>query len=237
MTAGAAPRSLRAIRQVAANRDRGPGLAAKKLLTLGATGATGRHVVAKALERGFDVTVLVRRPETLGALAQRVRVLTGSVPDDPAAVAAAVAGQDAVISTLGVGTSLRSGGLIQRSMPVLVEAMRQLGVRRLIVTSAYGVGVTRRDVPPLPRILMKLLFRDLYDDKAAGEDVVRRSGLDWTLVYPVTLTNGPETGRYRTGERLELRGLPRISRADVAHFLVGLVDDRALVGKGVLVSG
>jgi putative NADH-flavin reductase len=173
----------------------------------------------------------------LGTLAPRLRVLTGSVPDDPAVVAAAVAGQDAVISTLGVGTSLRSGGLIQRSMPVLVAAMRQLGVRRLIVTSAYGVGATRRDVPPVPRILMTLLFRDLYDDKAAGDDLVRRSGLDWTLVYPVTLTNGPETRRYRTGERLTLRGMPRVSRADVAHFLVGLVDDDALVGKEVLVSG
>jgi putative NADH-flavin reductase len=197
----------------------------------------GRHVVAMALERGIDVTVLVRQPEKLGALTQRLRVLTGSVPDDPTAVAAAVAGQDAVISTLGVGTSLRSGGLIQRSMPVVVEAMRQHGVRRLIVTSAYGVGTTRRDVPPVPRILMRLLFGDLYRDKAAGEDVVRRSGLDWTLVYPVTLTNGPQTRRYRTGERLKLRGMPRISRADVAHFLVGLVDDTALVGKEVLVSG
>jgi uncharacterized protein YbjT (DUF2867 family) len=84
---------------------------------------------------------------------------------------------------------------------------------------------------------MRLLFGDLYRDKAAGEDVVRRSGLDWTLVYPVTLTNGPQTRRYRTGERLKLRGMPRISRADVAHFLVGLVDDTALVGKEVLVSG
>ena len=211
-------------------------LATRKLLILGATGATGRHVVAMALERGIDVTVLVRQSEKLGTLTQRLRVLTGSVPDDPAAVAAAVAGQDAVISTLGVGTSLRSGGLIQRSMHVVVDAMRQLGVRRLIVTSAYGVGVTRRDVPPLPRVLMKLLFRDLYDDKAAGEEVVRHSGLDWTLVYPVTLTNGPQTRRYRTGERLKLRGMPRISRADVAHFLVGLVDDTALIGKGVLVS-
>jgi putative NADH-flavin reductase len=219
------------------NGHRRSDLATRKLLILGATGATGRHVVAMALERGIDVTVLVRQPEKIGTLTQRLRVLTGSVPDDPAAVAAAVAGQDAVISTLGVGTSLRSGGLIQRSMPVVVEAMRQLGVRRLIITSAYGVGATWRDVPPLPRVLMKLLFRDLYDDKAAGEDVVRRSGLDWTLVYPVTLTNGPPTRRYRTGERLRLRGMPRISRADVAHFLVGLVDDTALIGKGVLVSG
>ena len=192
--------------------------------------------MAQALERGLDVTVLVRRPERLGALAQRVRVFTGSVPDDPAAVAAAVAGQDAVISTLGVGTSLRSGGLIQRSMPVLVDAMRQHGVRRLVVTSAYGVGETWRDVPPLPKMVMRLLFRDLYADKAAGEDVVRRSGLDWTLVYPVTLTNGPATGRCRMGERLALRGFPRISRADVALALLGLVEDKALIGKGVLVS-
>ena len=91
-------------------------------------------------------------------------------------------------------------------------------------------------VPFVPRVLMSLLLRDIYLDKAAGEEILRRSGLDWTLVYPVTLTNGPRAGRYRTGERLVLSGFPRISRADVADFLLKQIEDKTYLRKGVLVS-
>jgi putative NADH-flavin reductase len=219
-----------------ADQGRARTIAIKSILVLGATGPTGQQVVSQALERGHRVTVFVRRPERLTTPADRLQVHEGSVPDDPAALAAAVRGQDAVISTLGVGQSLRSGGLITRSMPVIVQAMTSHGVRRLIFTSAYGVGETRRDVPIVPRLLMRALFRDLYGDKATAEDELRRSGLDWTLVYPVTLTNGPRTGRYRVGERLSLRGFPRISRADVADFLLNQLNDATFVRKGALIS-
>jgi putative NADH-flavin reductase len=175
-------------------------MAAKKIIVLGATGGTGQEVVAQALQRGYEVTAFVRSPQRLRTAAELVRVVTGSVADGPA-LASAVRGQDVVISALGVGKSLTSGGLIAQSVPAIVGAMESLGVRRLIFTSAYGIGATRRDVPLLPRVLMRLFFRDLYSDKAAGEDHLRRSGLDWTLLYPVTLTNGPRTGRYRVGER------------------------------------
>lgn len=207
-----------------------------KVLVLGATGGTGQQVVLQALQRGHDVTALVRNQERLTTRADRLRVLTGSVTDAGQALAAAIRGQDVVISTLGVGKSLRSSGLIAESAPAIVRAMDSEGVRRVIFTSAYGVGVTRRDVPLLPRILMRLLLQDLYTDKEAGEAALRGSGLDWTLVYPVTLTDGPGTGRYRVGERLTLRGFPRVSRADVADFLVAQTADATYVRKGVLIS-
>lgn len=207
----------------------------KNILILGATGGTGQQVVSQALRQGHHVTAFVRTPERLTATSERLRVLTGTV-DNSQALAAAVVGQDAVISTLGVGNSLKSSGLIARSAPAIVRALETQGVRRLIVMSAYGVGATWRDVPRLPRIVMRLLSRDLYTDKAAGEEVFRRSDLDWTVVYPVTLTNGPETGRYQVGERLTLRGFPRVSRADVADFLLAQVGDNAYLRKGVLIS-
>jgi putative NADH-flavin reductase len=165
-----------------------------------------------------------------------VRVLTGNITDDTEALAKALRGQEVVISTLGVGKALRSGGLIARSAPLIVRAMDRQGIHRLIFTSAYGVGATWKDVPILPRLLMGLLFRDLYGDKKMGEDTIRRSELDWTLVYPVTLTNGPRTDRYRVGERLKLRGFPTVSRADVADFILTQVEDRKYLRKGVLIS-
>lgn len=103
----------------------------------------------------------VRRPERLATKPEQLRVFRGSVTDDAPALADAVRAQDAVVSTLGVGNSLKSSGLIARSVPAIVRAMESQGVRRLIFTSAYGVGATRRDVPLLPRIVMRLLLRDI----------------------------------------------------------------------------
>lgn len=208
----------------------------QKVLVLGATGGTGREVVSQALAQGHDVTALVRDPGRLPVRSDRLRVIVGSVIDDGGPLAVAMQGRDVVISALGVGKSLKSSGLIARSAPAIIRAMESNGVRRLIFTSAYGVGATWTDVPTVPRILMRLLFRDLYTDKAAGEEHIRRSGLDWTLVYPVTLTDGPHTGRYRVGERLTLRGFPRVPRADVADFLLAQMDDHTYSRRGVLIT-
>ena len=114
--------------------------------------------------------------------------------------------------------------------------MERHDVRRLIVTSAFGVGVTHRDVPLIPRIFFRLKLQDLDRDKEAGEEQLRRSGLDWTLVHPTGLIDAPATGRFRAGERLRPRGFPTIPRADVAHFQVDQIDDPTYVRKGVLVS-
>jgi len=208
----------------------------KKILVLGATGGTGQQVVSQALQQGHDVTVLVRTRQRLTISHDRLRVLAGSVTDDSHALAGAVRDQDAVISTLGVGRSFKSGGLITQSMPRIVRAMEDQGIRRLIFTSAFGVGDTRRDVPLLPRIFIRLLLQDIYRDKELGEATLRASGLDWTLVYPAGLVDAPATGHYRAGERLPLSGFPRIARADVADFLLTQVDDTTYVRKGVLIS-
>ena len=212
-------------------------MATMRLLVLGATGGTGREVVAQALREGRAVTAFVRKPERLPVTGERLRVVTGDVTADAPALADAVQGQDAVISALGMGNSFKSGGLIARSMPLIVRAMQRAGVRRLVFTSAYGVGDTWRDVPAVPRLVMRLFMRDLASDKQAGEVTLKASDLDWTLVYPVTLTNGPATGRTRAGERLALSGFPRISRADLAAFMLAQLDDRTYVRRGVLITG
>jgi putative NADH-flavin reductase len=210
-------------------------MTSKNVLVLGATGGTGLQVVSQALERGHRVTALVRDPSRFSVTSERLRVIAGSVTDHPA-LAAAVRDQSVVISALGVGKSLKSGGLIARAIPCILRAMEGEGVRRLVFTSAFGVGATHRDVPLLPRIFIRLLLQDLYRDKEAGEELLRRSDLDWTLVYPTGLVDGPATGRYRVGERLALRGFPRIARGDLANFLVCQIEDTTYVKKGVLIS-
>ncbi len=208
----------------------------RRLLVLGATGGTGRHVIAQAAEMGLDVTALVRHPDRLPAADRRCRIVVGDVRSDSAAVRDAYAGHDAVISALGVGQSFTSGGLIAQATPLIVAAMRQHGVRRLVFTSAFGVGPTWQDAPLVPRLFAKALLRDVYADKAAGEQVIKDSGLDWTIVYPAGLTNGPRTGHTRIGERLKLSGFPRVSRADVAAVLLQQLDDPRFIRKGILVA-
>jgi putative NADH-flavin reductase len=208
----------------------------RRVLILGATGGTGRQIVAQALERGHEVTALVRNPAGLPMRYERLRDVTGSLPENAGVLVDAARGQDAVISALGRGTSFRSLNLMERCVPAILDAMRKDGVRRLIFTSAFGVGDTFGCAPALPRLFIRTLLRDIYADKVVGEGLLRQSDLDWTIVHPTGLTNGPLTGQYRAGERLDLAGLPRISRADVAHFILAQLDDPTYLRKVATVS-
>ncbi len=206
------------------------------ILAFGATGPTGQQVVKQALGHGHTVTAFVRNPESGPINERRVRVVIGDTTRDRLQVAEAVSGQDVVISALGRHSSFKSDHLMERSMQAIVSAMERAGVRRLIVVSAFGVGESRRNAPLIPRIMYRVFLDEIFADKKAAEDDLRRSSLEWTIVYPVLLTNGPMTGKYRTGERLELHGLPKISRSDVAHFMLAEIENRAFVRKVAVIS-
>ena len=208
----------------------------RRILVLGATGGVGRHVIEQAAATDLEVTALVRTPGTLPATGRRLRVVTGDIRTDSSNIRDAFERQDAVISALGVGQSFKSGGLMGQAARLIVSAMHEHGVRRLVFTSAFGVGATWQDTPLVPRLFMKTLLRDIYADKAAGEEIIKTSGLDWTVVYPAGLTNGRRSGTARVGERLTLSSFPRVSRADVAAVLLQQLDDQRFVGKGILVA-
>jgi putative NADH-flavin reductase len=206
------------------------------LLVFGATGRTGHQVVTQALGQGHTVTAFVRNPATFPLTGERLRVVIGDTTRDESAIGEALRGQDVVVSALGRGNTFKSERLIERSMRLIVPSMARAGVRRLILVSAFGVGESRRDAPLIPRIMYSSLLSDIFADKKAAEDYLRTSGLDWSVVYPVLLTDGPLTGNYRAGERLELHGMPKISRADVAHFILTEIRTGAFVRKVAVVS-
>ena len=193
-----------------------------RLLVLGATGGTGRQLVEQAASHGHEVTAFARA--------------THGDATDPQALARVVPGHDAVASALGRRATFKSENLIERSMRALAPAMQRAGVRRLVVVSAFGVGDSRRDAPLVPRLMYRLLLGNIFADKKAAEDFLRGTSLDWTFVYPVLLTDGPRTGRYRAGERLDLRGVPKISRADVADFILRELREPAYMRKTVVLS-
>ena len=205
------------------------------LVVFGASGGTGREIIEQALEQGHDVTAFVRDPKKL-TIRNNLHIIEGDALNDQSAIARAIAGRDAIISALGRANSLKSAGLIASSMAAIVPAAKKHDVRRLILISTFGVGDNSRNAPLVPRLMYRLLLGDIYRDKKAGEDIVKASGLDWTILHPVMLTTGPRTGTYRSGERLDLRGIPKVSRADVAHFALAQLEDKTFLLKTVVIS-
>ena len=206
-----------------------------KLVVFGASGGTGREIVKHALEQGHEVTAFVRDPKKL-TIKNNLHVIEGDALNDQSAIARAITGRDAIICALGRANSLRSAGLIAGSMAAIVPEAKKQDVRRLILISAFGVGDSSRNAHPIMQLVYLLLLRDIYRDKKAGEDIVKASDRDWTIIHPVILTNGPKTKAYRSGERLSLKGFPKISRADVAHFALAQLTDKTFLRKTAVVS-
>jgi putative NADH-flavin reductase len=189
-----------------------------KLLVLGATGPTGRHFLDLALRSGDAVTAFARDPAGLADYGGRIAVATGDATS-PRDVAAAAAGQDAIVSTLGRSTSIRADGLFTRAASALIGAAQETGVKRLVWLSSFGVGRTFDEASLTQKLIYRTLLRDIYADKAIAEDRLRAGDLDWTIVYPTRLTHGPARGRFRAADRLPMKGNPTIARADVAAFM------------------
>src|SRR5438093_6545980 len=144
------------------------------LVVLGATGGTGRLVVAQVLAAGHTVTALVRSPEKLTLTNPNFRVIAGQATD-PSAVSRAFDGADAVISALS-----GNGSVISESTQAIVEAAHKAGVIRAIVLSSFLVELDRFNF--VTRLLTGLAINSMIKDKSAEEKALRDSDLDWTIV-------------------------------------------------------
>jgi putative NADH-flavin reductase len=204
-----------------------------RILIFGATGGTGRQLVDQALERGYQTTAFVRTAAKLSARHPLLRVVQGDI-QHAETIRAAVPGHDAVLSALG-HVSLRPTTLLSKAAREIVRTMQAYDVRRLLWESSLGVGETRGQLGALYNwLLVPLLLRHVFADKERQEQIVRSSALDWTIVQPGALTNGPRTGSYHVGQRACAgRPFPRISRADVAHFMLSELKARAFVRQTV----
>ena len=196
-----------------------------RLFVLGATGGIGQELVEQALERHHRVTAFVRTPQKLGPPREGLTVIEGNVLD-AGAVAAALAGHGAVLSAMGPPGPGRST-ITSDSARATVAAMETAGVRRLLIV---GVAVLFNDAGFLAHLLCATLLRNVADDSAEMERIVKGSQLDWTIARPPRLTNGPRTGRYGIADHHlpdGAGGTATISRADVADFLLDEVERSA----------
>jgi len=200
------------------------------LLIFGASGKTGREVVREALARGHRVSAFARDPAKLGVVNPAVRPIRGDVAD-ASAVAAAVPGHDAVVSTLGVGTPLQHDPGVIAGIEHILAAMQVAGLRRLIYQSFIGVHESRAAVGFVLRFIAPLPLRHEIADHETKEALIKASATDWTIVRPPKLTNGPRIA-YRAGENVTTWApVPTLSRASVAHFIVNELEEPQYLRK------
>lgn len=188
-----------------------------KLALFGATGGTGEQILHQALAAGHTVTVLVRDPAKLKQQDAHITVITGDVLNQ-ADVNQTVAGADAVLCALG-NTSNNPEMVVSRGTQNMITAMQANGVKRLLVISSLGVGDSKNQVPLYFKVIAATFLRKVMKDKEAQEQLVRASNLDWTIIRPGGLTDGPQTGAYQSGVDPTLVA-GRVARADVADFVL-----------------
>jgi uncharacterized protein YbjT (DUF2867 family) len=210
-----------------------------KIVVLGAAGRTGRLVVEQALARGDEVVAYIRNSQGIAAK-PGLKIALGQLGDS-LALKDAVYGADAALVCLGTqGKRMaRKVDLMQRGMPSIIKAMKEGNVPRLVLLSAYGVGDSARTAGWVARLIYKTLVAAIYKDKQRSEAMLPSSGLRWTCVYPVALTDRPPADAVEVRPMTqvhEVAGLPSVARADVARVMLDAARDDRTIGQILLVS-
>lgn len=196
------------------------------IAVFGATGGIGAHLLQQGLEQGHTITAIVRKPEAITLRHERLVIQQGDVGDKES-VMRAVTGQDAVLSTVGV-RHRNPTTVYSEAASHIVAAMQGASNRRLLVVSASALDAGM-GIPLWEALLMMVLqrvFRHMYNDLVTMEGIVQRSTLDWTILRPPRLTDGPRTGKYHVALNQHAPHMS-ISRADVADYVLRHLTDSA----------
>ena len=216
-----------------------------KLTIIAATGGIGRHSFEQAVAAGHEVTVVARSPHDLEGAVRTFA--TDLASPDAAILLSAVEGADAVLSCLGP-RSKSDAGIASKGTSAIIAAMQPAGVRRIVVVSAAPVSTVGLPGRPQPakhdpgdgffmRYLLgpaiKAALKAHYVDLAIMEDDLRQSGLDWTAVRPPRLNNKALTTTSRTALDANIRGGVTVSRANVAHLMLAVLDQPETIGRTI----
>jgi putative NADH-flavin reductase len=209
------------------------------VLIIGASRGIGLETVKAAVQAGLSVRALARSARRMSMDHPKLEKMAGDALE-MATVRRALTGVDAVIQSLGVSVGpeiiFKPTRLFSTATRVLVTAMEEAQIKRLICVTGFGAGDSRGYGGFLYSAAFRLVVGRLYDDKEVQERIVRSSKLDWLIVRPVILTNGPKTNTYRAvvDPRDWARGF---SRADVADFLIKQIDNDAFLRKTPVLTG
>jgi putative NADH-flavin reductase len=204
-----------------------------RLTIIGATGGTGTEVTRQALAAGYEVVAVVRDPAKMRVTG--AQVVTAAITD-PAALAAAMSGSDAVVSALGPRRGEKTSPLASGARAA-IAAMDKEGIRRLVVVSASGFYVEEGEslvVGKIAKPILRRLLRDNVADTREMETLVSTSGTDWTIMRPSQLTNGPRRGKYKTA--IDRYAGARIARADLADAILAALANPDTIGHRINVA-
>ena len=205
-----------------------------KILVIGAAGRSGKAVVEQALAVGHDVSAFVHKAE--GYLPDStVHVFEGDARDR-SAMDSAMLGQDAVIDTIGGKLSFKTTTLEASAAATIIASMQSSGVRRLLVISVIGEGESVANTNWYERLFLSTILRSEMKDKAAVEASVDASGLDWTIVRAPFLSDDPGTGNIHVFSAETGEIAHKLTRADLATFMVAQLSSVEYLKKAVAVG-
>jgi putative NADH-flavin reductase len=205
-----------------------------KLVIFGASGKTGTLLADQALAKGHQVTAFVRRAGALVQQHPNLKIIVGNL-NDAAKLKEAISGADACISVLGGGSLTKHSPEIISGIDRIVTLMENEGVKRFIYLSSIGAGESRYFMGAVIRFFIAdVMLRVPLADHTSNELRLAKSTVNWTVVRPGGLTDGPLTGNLKHGsEKIVLKGNAKISRANVASFILEQLSDTKYTNKGV----
>ncbi|MFE6736703.1 NAD(P)-dependent oxidoreductase [Microbacterium sp. NPDC057650] len=207
-----------------------------RIVVLGATGNVGSRLTAQAASEGHQVVAFARRPDAV-ATGEGVTVVAGSA-EDVVSLEQAAKGADAVV--VSITGKMSDGSFMQQRLPGIITATKQAGVRRLILVSVFGAGDTAGKASAFGRLIYKTALSKFLRDKAAADQILQRSGLDWTIVYPVNLKAAPALSQGASIKNLSevarVPGLPTLPLDNAAAAIMDVVTDPRTIGQRLLIT-
>lgn len=207
----------------------------KRIIIFGATGATGKELVQQALLSGNKVTAFARTPQKLGITHKNLKTVQGDVLNYKD-VLNAVDKQDVVFCNLGMPASDKST-LRKDGTSNIVKAMNEKEIKRFICQTSLGFGDSKEVLPwHMKYLIVPFILKNAFKDHELQESVIVHSDLDWTIVRPGNMTNGKKTENYKHGFKPTEKIKLKISRSDVAHFMLNQIDNNQYLCKTVGIS-
>jgi putative NADH-flavin reductase len=207
-----------------------------RIAIIGASRGIGSELLKAAIEKGHEVTALVRDPAKLNISTLGLKFITGNILDS-FSVAAAIAGQEAICVCVGIPPTRKPVDIFSRGTQNILAAIGKESNQKLILITGIGAGDSKGHGGFFyDRILNPLLLTSSYADKDRAESILKASNVEWLIVRPGFLTNGPRTGKYRVIENLSGVTAGKISRADVADFILKQLASPTCFGKTPLVT-
>ena len=213
-----------------------------KILLLGATGRTGKHIIEEAVKRGHKISAIARNPEKLKDFT--IDITQGS-PYDYETVENAITGCEAVINTLNVSRKSDNPwaplaapkDMISKSASNAIKAMGKIGIKRFVALSTLGAGRSWKNIPFILKLIVSASnLKYAFRDHGKQEELLENSSVDYTICRaPMLSDKRNDRGTVSTRE-----GTPPASRVldrnSAAEFFLDIIENNEHIRETISLS-